>query len=514
MLKNLKRLLNFGRSPAARSSSGLQASQLTPVETPTKLKRGYQAVPSYLSSAKPDKSNKLTITDRNLATTDISRTSRNVPTRELLRTLAHASPDLSASRNAYLRTGITSSYTVVARNMDGTVNPEATRLANELASRFDVLPDYSNGFSGTLSIQSVSESLASELFTYGAMAGELVLGDDMLPQRIQPISVTTIEFYPDEDGYSPVQTIGGEEIDLNIPTFFYISLDQDLLDAYSNSLIESSIQPTLFSEQFLADIRRVVRKAVHPRLKVKIDEEKFRKYMPLEAQVSAEAQEAYYDSMISDIESKVNGLEPEDALVYFDTIGVELENNGNISLSSEYKTLESMANAKMSTGAKVMPAMLGHSSGTSNVASTETLIFMKSAEGAVRSKLNEFYSKVMTLAVRLFGLDVTVDFKYAPIDLRPDSELEAFRALKQSRILELLSLGLVSDEEACIELTGHLPPEGYVPKSGTMFRSENASTENPYLGETNDGSALNKNLKPDTPTSARGENNKKNNLKE
>ncbi len=517
MLNNVKRFFSWRSNTEGKSgvASGLQVkSQLSPVESPTRLKKGYQAIPSYLRSAKPDKSNKLTLTDRNLATTDLSRTSRGVPTRDLLRTLTHASPDLSAARNAYLRTGITGSYTVVARNMDGTVNPEATRLANELANRFDVLPDYSNGFSGTLSIQSVSESLASELFTYGAMAGELVLGKDLLPQRIQPVSVTTIEFYPDADGYSPVQRIGDSEVNLNIPTFFYIALDQDLLEAYSSSLVESAIQPTLFSEQFLSDIRRVVRKAVHPRMKVSIDEESFRKNMPLEAQVSSEEQEKYYGSVISDIESKINNLEPEDALVYFDTLKIELENNGNISLSSEYRTLEDMANAKMSTGAKVMPAMLGHSSGTSNVASTETLIFMKSAEGAIRSKLNEFYSKVMTLAVRLFGLDVTVEFKYASIDLRPESELEAFKSMKQSRILELLSLGLMSDEEASIELTGHLPPTGYVPKAGTMFKSSKPSDINPYNGETNDGSAFNKSLKPDTPTGVKGENKKKNNLKE
>ena len=510
MLKKLKHFLG-----AQGATNSLQVSgQLTPVETPSRLKRALQAIPSFLRSAKPDKSNKLTLTDKRLATVDLSRTSRTQSTRDLVRTLAQASPDLSAAQNAYLRTGITNSYTVRARNMDGTINPEATKLANELVSRFDVLPDYSNGFSGVLSLQSISESLAKELFMYGAMAGELVLGKDLLPQRIQPISVTSIEFYPDDDGFSPVQSVGGEEINLDIPTFFYISLDQDLKEAYASSLVESAIQPTLFSEQFLADIRRVVRKAVHPRMKVEIKEENFRKYAPLEVQHSTEAMQDYYASIIADIEAKVNALEPEDALVFMDTVKVDLENNGNISLSSEYKTLEAMANAKMATGAKVMPSMLGHNTGSTNIASTETLIFMKSAEGAIRSKLNEFYSKIMTLAVRLFGLDVTVEFKYAPIDLRPESELEAFKALKQSRVLELLSLGLLSDEEASIELTGYLPPEGYKPLTGTMFRSASPSEINPYNGESNDGSTLNKSLKSDTPESARGENKKKNPLKD
>ena len=37
-----------------------------------------------------------------------------------------------------------------------------------------------------------------------------------------------------------------------------------------------------------------------------------------------------------------------------------------------------------------------------------------------------------------FGYDVVVDFKFAPIDLRPEVELESFKSVKQARILEQL----------------------------------------------------------------------------
>ena len=77
-------------------------------------------------------------------------------------------------------------------------------------------------------------------------------------------------------------------------------------------------------------------------------------------------------------------------------------------------------------------------------------------------------------------------------------------------MLELLSLGLMSDEEASIILTGNLPPVGYVPKSGTGFRA-NTSTEpagTGYNGATNSGSTLNQNLAPDAPAGSRGSNKK------
>ena len=165
----------------------------------------------------------------------------------------------------------------------------------------------------------------------------------------------------------------------------------------------------------------------------------------------------------------------------------------------------------MATGTKTMPTILGHGSASANIASAEALMYMKTADGLIRQKLNEMYSRLLTLAVRLFGLDVYVEFEYEDIDLRPKNEVETFKALKQSRVLELLSLGLISDEEASIQLTGNLPPAGYEKKSGTGFRA-NTSIQpagDGYNGATNSGSTMNQNLKPDTPTGgARGQNKK------
>lgn len=490
------------------------SSQLKPVDPPKRLRKGLSAVPSYQNTSKPDPKTAFRRSDRRIASTDLARLSRQQGTWQLIRELAHSSPDLSASMFAYLRTSLTRGYTATAHNMDGSINSEATRLVQELLTRFDVLPDYSEGYAGTGSIRSTSESWAKEGWMYGGMAAELVLGPDRLPKRIQPISITNIEFLPDKEGVRPVQKVGGVDIDLDIPTFFYVALDMELLEAYPSSPIESAIKPTFFSEQFMADLQRVVRRAVHPRVKVKINYETFLKYMPPEAQHDQKKAEEFYNNTITQIETQLNNLEPEDALVYNDMMEISLENNGNISLSSEYQTLESITDAKMATGAKVMPAMLGHNTGSSNIASTETLIFMKSAEGAIQFKINEMLSKILTLSLRLFGLDVYAKFEYDAVSLRPDTELEPFKQSKQSRVLELLSLGLLSDEQASIQLTGHLPPEGYKPLSGTMFRSANPTDKNMYNDESNSGSTLNQKLNPDTPTQGRGQNNRRNPVKD
>jgi hypothetical protein len=446
------------------------AAQLAPVPPPKKVANKQVALSSYLRTAKPNPETALPRADRQLARTNPETYRLGSDTRVVMRDLVAVNPDLSASVNAYIRTGITAHYTAVAKNMDGTFNRDATDLLQQLLARFDIVQNYDDGFSGVNSMRSNSESLIKECMNYGAMALELVLDQSRLPRTLQPISVTQVQFFPDKSGrwLSPKQKVSGELIDLDIPTFFYTALDQDLLEPYSSSPLEPAIHAVLFSQEFMNDLRRIVKRAVHPRVVVSIDEEKFRKYIPQDVLQDVDRLRAYQNALISDVQSQLNTLNPEDALVLFDMMGIEIVNNGNASLSKEWEVLSKVVDGKLTTGARALPSILGHGSGSQNVASSETLLFLKNAAG-VQEKLNEIYSRALTLAVRLFGQDVYVEFRYDPIDLRPDGELEAFRAMKQSRILELLSLGFLEDDDASIQLTGKLTPVGFKPLSGTGF---------------------------------------------
>jgi hypothetical protein len=107
-----------------------------------------------------------------------------------------------------------------------------------------------------------------ELLTYGAIGLELVLDKARLPWKLQPVSVTQIEFTTDGVERVPQQRLAGEVIVLDIPTFFYDSLDQDLLEPYASSPFEPAIQPIIFSQEFMNDLRRIVRRAIHPRVDV------------------------------------------------------------------------------------------------------------------------------------------------------------------------------------------------------------------------------------------------------
>lgn len=448
---------------------------------------------------------RLAETDRRTANLDLLSLRSGTSTKATIRDLSKVSPDLSASVWAYQRLVVTKGFRAVGRNQDGTINQEATNLVQQLLARFNFLTDYSAGFSGTASVYSVAESLTRELRLYGSCSLELVLDKARLPSRLQPISTTQLIFHDDGSGsIYPVQKSPAGEIPLDIPTFFYESMDQDLLTAYSDSPMEAALQAVLADTEFTNDVRRVIKRALHPRLDVSIDYDKFRKTIPPALLGDDTGLKAYQDNYISQVEETVNGLEPDDALVHFDAVEFDYLNNGNVTLNKEYETIQSMTDAKMATGAKVPPSILGHGSGSQNVASSETLNFLKSAEG-VQSKVNSILSRALTLGVRLFGVDAYVQFQFDDIELRPYSETAAFRAMEQSIILERLSIGLLSDEEASIALTGRLPPKGYTPLSGTFFK---AGATDPNAADTasaqSSTGALQQTLTSDAPKAPKG----------
>jgi hypothetical protein len=393
-----------------------------------------------------------------------------------------------------IRTGIPEGYTLIGRDLDGQVDANGTALAHELLRRLTFLGAADGSFGAQQGLQSLSETLAIDMQLTGAMALEVALDKAKIPASFNPVAVNTLKFYEEDNSFRVVQVIGGQELDLDIPTFIYVALDQVVTEAYPTSPLTAAIQPVLADLDFNNDIRRALKRAVIPRLTTTIDSEKFRKATPPEVLADSELFTAYQNETIAAVEAAINGLEPEDAIVSFDFVKHAYIDGGH-DPSTVIAKVQEVLNAKLASGAKALPVTLGFST-TSNASSTESLLFLKQAD-VIRRKLNECYSRALTVAIRLMGVEGYVEFVYDQLDLRPDSELEAFKVMRQSRYLELLSLGLITDEEACIRLTGHLPPAGFKPLSGTMFKTTTAVNQNPT---SNTANGAEKNLAPETPT--------------
>lgn len=398
-------------------------------------------------------------------------------TLQVVRDLSRASPELAGSIAANNRIGIPEKFIAIARDPDGAFNVDATRLVMQILRRMNTMPDYINGFSQVGSLRSVSEALAKEIQQTGAMAVELVLDKSRLPFALQPIPVGSIIFYEDGKGLKPVQKVGGDEIDLDVPTFFYTSLDQSLYDAYAQSPLESAIQPVLASTQFVEDLRRLCARHVYKRYDISIDEEKFRSKIPPDIIHDTDKLNDFYNSTLQAISDMIQDVGVEEAFVHFDFFEIKYIEGDSGDTPATFETIRNIHDGKIATASKTPPSILGMGSKTQTVASTETLTFMKNVDGMIRQKLQELYSKAFTLAVRLMGHDVTVEFEFDEIELRPRSELEAFFQMRQERITNQLAWGFITDEEAILRLTGQLPPAGYKPLMGTMFKTPTPAAE-------------------------------------
>jgi hypothetical protein len=502
-------------------SKGGGGSKLPPVEDP-KVKPKQVSLPGYLTTTRIDPNSALTKTDVQAANLDPVTSYRNLRTTpEIIRALCRVNPDASAALAAFLRVGIPEKYIVLARDPDGSINDDGTRLAYEIMQRMDKMPGYASGFSQVDSLRSVSESLAKEAVIEGALAMELVLDKGRLPYKFQPVAVKGIKFYPDvsggTQGLKPVQDVGGEELDLDIATFFMSWVDPSLTDAYPQSPFEAAVQPVLASAQFMMDLRRVMQRHVYPRYNITINEEVLRKNTPQEVLLDPDQLATFINTRVSEVESAIQNLEPQDAILHFDFVTVEYIKNSDMQGAAEqFTALEEILNANLAKGAKVMPAVLGNGAGSQNVASTETMLFLMQANAMIRLKLQELYSRAFTLAVRLFGLDVTVSFEFDDIELRPATELEAFKTMRFERWCKLWGLGVMSDMEFCMRVNYMPTPAGFASQAGTLTLQDilgvAAQTDpagNSYSGTgagggQSGGGAATQSRKPATPQKSRG----------
>lgn len=83
--------------------------------------------------------------------------------------------------------------------------------------------------------------------------------------------------------------------------------------------------------------------------------------------------------------------------------------------------------------------------------------------------VGELWSQILTLAMRMIGYQGNVEVSFQSVELRPNMELEPQRLIKQQRLLQDLSLGLITDIEYHLMMYNRLPPQGVPQLSGTGF---------------------------------------------
>lgn len=377
-------------------------------------------------------------------------------------------------------------------------------MARKIMSLFNTVYDYTEGFSERASMQTTVEVLLREAVITGGNALEMVLNKARLPDSLVPIGVETLEWISDgKGGKYPGQRIAGSGQDitpLDIATF-YVSFSQpDPGMVQARSMMESAMKLLVYFEELLQDIRRVIRRNGHTRTKVALNTEKLIAAAPKDVKNDAKKLLAWMERARADVETVIAGLDPEDVLITFDTADVQNLQSG-MGSRTDYTPFLATISGLYSSAMKTPPSALGlRMEGGQSMANVESLIFLKSAR-SIQTPVADVLSRALTLACRLYGFNVSCNFMFNPIDLRPENELSAFRTMEQDRILRRLSLGLISDEEAAWHLDVVLP-EGYVNLAGTRFM-DNASPD-PGAEAAPGDSGMGKTLQPGSDLPRKG----------
>lgn len=380
--------------------------------------------------------------------------------------------------------------------------------AESQIAKWDTIWDYTKGYADRKSMLSMLETMLLEVIFTSGIGLELVLDNVRMPSRLQPFAYDTIIWQGSgRDGRVPAQrrkqASAGQDpiVTLDLPTIWVGESFKSAAKTYGMSFLAASFKTLYLYEGFIEDMQRVLRRAGGPRLLVKLDYDKVKMSAAPDVVRDPDKLQAYLETTRQTIETVVSNLSPEDALVYYDL--AEVNSVSTEGEKKDYAELLNTLSGHAASALKANPAILGlRIGGSQNTSSTESMLFMKMA-AALHQPVEEVLSRALTMSVRLLGLDVYVKFQFKPIDLRPEGELAAFKTMAQASILEQLSLGFITDEEASVLLGTGARPAGAPPLSGTGFYK---GTDIDTVARSNDNST-GRQLTPDTPSNAGGESN-------
>ena len=422
----------------------------------------------------------------------------------LMRSLFKNDPDVSAAVNAYLTVADTTPWYVVY-DRDGNIDREGHKTVDTILRSIFTRNDYTKpaGFEYRPSMRSLFAEMRHMALLRGSIAGELLLDKSLLPTGIRQVDPQTLEWTEKKPGvYTVEQVVSGQRISLDFPSFFVTFFRRDPLSIYSNSFFVASINTVAARQQIINDLYRIMRQTGYPRISVKVLEEVLRKNAPPEAKKDEVKMQEFIRARINEVSNQISSLRADQAWTHTDAVEPRIFNEKNPAAQLDVSKIVETLNAANQAALKVMATIIGRGESGVNTASVEARIFSMSAE-QLNQPIADWMSSALTLALRLHGSESIVEFGFDPVELRPHLELEPHKTMRQARHLELLSLGLITDDEFHIEVIGRIRPDNVPEMMGTGFMSQKDSIDVSKVSPNSD--PLGRSLAPEGSEQARSD---------
>lgn len=385
---------------------------------------------------------------------------------------------------------------------------EGLRAAESVIARIDALSDYSKGFNDSLGFTRLLETMLLECCIASGVGLELSVDEMLFPATFNLFAYDSIDWISRGDGskYPSQRSTGASTssgiIPLNYPNIFISSVSTQLTKIISTPIMSGGMNSLFMLDEFIEDMWRILRRTGIPRTTVELDYEKVVASAPRDIKNDPEKLKAYLQSVKATVEEDLRGTAPDDAFVFYNLAKVGAVNSTGE--KADFSGLLQTLIGNASSALKASPTALGLriSGGSQNTASAEMVIFTYIC-ALLQVPVEEIISRALTLAVRLLGVEAYVKFKFDTIELRPESELEAYTAIKQNRVMELLSYGRITDDEAQYMLGLRSLPAGAEKLSGTGFYKSKEASKLPSPNTDTHG----RQMASKTPASSGGKDN-------
>lgn len=408
---------------------------------------------------------------------------------QLLQDLFKDDPDLSAAVGSYLTLADTP-LSMLVYNAEGAIDPASTATLYKLVRLLSRSTDYTQGFTLKMNMAMLCQELRYMIMLRGAVGAEMVFNKLLVPERVQQVDMASIEWFEKEPGkYKPRQKVPGSNngVLLDIPSFFVAFHRRDPTKIYPGSDFLSAINTIAARQQVINDLYRIMQVTGYPRIALKVVEEVLMKSAPPAVREDPEALANWANGQISAVSAAFSSLRADQAFAHFDSVEPSMINEKNPGAGLDITNVIEVLNAQNQAALKTMATVIGRGNGSVQVASAEVRIAAMNAD-QLNVPIKQLLDQLLTFLINVYGIQGFVEVTFAPAELRPELELEPQKVLRQSRLQNDLSLGVITDEEYHLAMYGRLPSPDAPQLAGTGFmnqaptvRTDNVSPNNGSL---------------------------------
>lgn len=381
----------------------------------------------------------------------------------ILRCIRQISPEASHAITTYLRV-IDSGYTIEVRKGNGEIHDQAqgvlTKWVNQIESpRID-------RFEMPKRLRDKNLKWFLDVLIKGAIAGELILDQDLRPVDIAYVDPWSVEFFWDEENqrYIPRQWQKDGTVALDIPTFFYVPCDPLGNDPYGEEQITSAIRPAIFKMRVMQDLQQAIHTNAWKRLDFKVLEEAILANAPAAIKADAVKLEEFIQRHLNSIINQYKSLAPDDNLVHTDSVevkGVEAGGGGSRGILDPTPLLAAIDN-QIANGLKTFAVLLSKrfGGGTEGFTSSEMILYVKLI-GGFQAYVESMIERAMTMALRFMGVMGNVDITFKKPELRSDMEMAQYKAVaikNVSTAYDEQAIGEKERQRAIREIMGFTGP--------------------------------------------------------